>query len=70
MVPRRRPTVTLKVLSSILRPREVIGRAFNQAPDSLDEAAKRWALDCASSALSSRVSTAANTLLASPTFWR
>ena len=39
MVPRRRPTDTLIVLSSILKPREEMGRAFNQVPDSLVEAA-------------------------------
>ena len=58
MVPRRRPTATLIVLSSILRPREVMGKAFTQAPDSLIEAAKRRALDVASRAFSSRVSAA------------
>ena len=42
---------TLIVLSSILKPREEMGRAFNQAPDSLVEAAMRRARDCASGAL-------------------
>ena len=44
-LPRRKPTATLIVSSSILNPREVIGKAFNQAPNSLVEAAKRRALD-------------------------
>ena len=51
MVPRRRPTDTLIMLSSILKPREEMGRAFNHAPDSLVEAAMRRARDCASGAL-------------------
>lgn len=41
-----RPTATLTVLSSILSPREVIGKAFiNKSPDSFADAAKR-SLDC------------------------
>ena len=50
--PSLRPTATLMVLLSILRPREEIGRAFSQAPDSLVEAAKRRAIEVALEALS------------------
>ena len=44
---RRRPTATLTVLSIILTPREVIGRAINHAPNSLVEADERQTLDSA-----------------------
>ena len=65
MVPRRRPTDTLIVLSSILKPREEMGRAFNQAPDSLVEAAMRRARDCATGAFSNKELAIADTLAAS-----
>ena len=42
-VPRRNPTATLTVWSSMHRPREEIGRASNHAPDSLAEHASRRA---------------------------
>ena len=42
------------VLLSILRPREEIGRAFSQAPDSLVEAAKTRAIEVSLEALSNR----------------
>ena len=38
--PNLMPTATRIVLSSILRPREDVGRAFSQAPDSLVVAAR------------------------------
>ena len=65
-----RPTATLMVLLSSLRPREEIGRAFSQAPDSLVEAAKRRAIDVALEALSNRESAVVNTLWASQVFWQ
>ena len=58
------------VLLSILRPREEIGRALSQAPDSLAEAAKRRALAVASGALSNKASADADTLGVSQDFWR
>ena len=58
------------VLLSILRPREEIGRAFSQAPDSLVEAGKRRAIEVALEALSNRESAVADTLWASHVFWQ
>ena len=45
--PSLRPTATLLVLLSILRPKEAIGGAWRKAQDSVEEAAKRHALDAA-----------------------
>ena len=46
--PNLRPMAMLIVSSSIRRPREEAGRAFNHAPDSLAEATERRVLDLAS----------------------
>ena len=43
-----RPTATRTVSSLILRPNDVTGKAFKQAPDSLVEEASRRALECGS----------------------
>ena len=68
--PSLRPTATLMVLLSILRPSEEIGRALSQAPDSLVEAGKRRAIEVALEALSNRESAVADTLWASHVFWQ
>ena len=47
-VPIRRPTAIRSVSSSIRRPADEIGRAFSQAPDSLQEAANKRALSSSS----------------------
>lgn len=57
-VPRRRPTAILKVSSSILRPRGVIGRACSHAPESLFIAARSLAFSILSLASSSKASAA------------
>ena len=55
LAPRRRPTATREVSSSMLRPTVETGRAFNHAPASLLTAARRHARYFASGALSSRM---------------
>ena len=60
-MPSLMPTATLMVLLSILRPREEIGKAFSQAPDSLVDAANKRAVVMASGASSKRVSKVAIT---------
>ena len=47
-VPRQRPTAIQSVSSSSRRPADEIGRAFSQAPDSLQDAANRRALSLSS----------------------
>ena len=66
--PRRRPTATLMVLSSIRRPSAETGRTFSQAPDSLAAAASRRARDLGSVALSNRDSAKADTFRVSQLF--
>ena len=61
MEPRRSPTATRTVLSSILSPKLEMGRACSQAPDSLVETAKRRALVMSSGALSKRDSAVVDT---------
>ena len=58
------------VLSSILRLREEMGRAFSQTPDSVVEAARRRAVDSAFRAESNKAKAEADTLGASQVFWR
>ena len=52
-VPKRRPTATLTVLSSIRRPRAVTGKAISQGPDSLVDTERRRARSSSFSAPSS-----------------
>ena len=52
-VPKRRPTATLRVTSSILRPRAVTGSALSHAPDSLVDTESRRARSSSFSAFSS-----------------
>ena len=66
--PKCKPTATLIMLLSILRLREVIGRAFNQGPNSSVKAAKRRALDGVSWPFSSRAFAVASTLQESQAF--
>ena len=52
------------------RPKEEIGRACSQAPDSFVEVASSLVLEMASGALSKRLSATADTLGASQACWR
>ena len=67
-VPRRNPTATLTVWSSMRRPREEIGRASNHAPDSLAEHASRRARALGLDAVSRRLSATDVTVILSQDF--
>ena len=67
-VPRRRPTAILNVLSSILKPTDVIGRACNHAPEALSMAASCLAHSTSSLAPSRRVEAVVPTLMVSQFF--
>ena len=59
--PNLKPIAMCIVSSSILRPKDETGRALNQAPDSLEVAAKGRALDLVLEALSNKASDVAIT---------
>ena len=69
-VPQRRPMAMRIVLSSMRRPREVIGRVCNQEPDSLLEADKSLALDKGSGAVAKSSAAMEETLSRSNDFCR
>ena len=68
--PKRKPTATLIVWSSIRRPREEIGRTSNQAPDSFAEEASRRAHALGSGTDSKSLSVADVTVTQFRDFWR
>ena len=68
--PRRRPVATLMVSLSVHRPRDVMGKAFSQALDSLAVEASRRAHDLGSGAFCSRESARADALRVSQAFCR
>ena len=67
--PRWRPIATLIMPSSMRRPRDEIGSAFNKAQGSLVEAARRRARYLASGAFSRRLTAISVTLGASKAIW-
>ena len=66
--PSLRPTAILMVSLSNFWPKEEIGRAFNQAPDSLAEVASKQTRDDASGSPTSRASAEIDTLTESHDF--
>ena len=69
MVPSLRPTAIRMQSSSMRRPRDEIGRTFNQAPDPLQAAANKRGLDLESGALANNVLKVACTLQESQDLW-